>query len=104
MGINLPRKNPDGQPKGPLRRLARMRGSSADTTEVMSKLGASFRPGLTPTEFYNLFTQCNCEMLMTRTAFPNHHCAHTVIVLTDDSSDPGAPGYNYTGQDAEDGV
>ncbi|KZP23051.1 hypothetical protein FIBSPDRAFT_889922 [Athelia psychrophila] len=104
MGINLPRKNPDGQRKGIMRRLARMRGSSADTTEAMSKLCASFRPGLAPSEFYDLFTQCNCELLMTRTAFPNHHCMHTVVVLTDDSSDPGAHDYNHTGQDVENGV
>lgn len=84
--------------KGVLRRLARMRGSSADTTEAMSKLAASFRPGLTPSEFYDTFTQCNCEMVMTRSAFLYHHCMHTVIVLTDDSSDAGAPA-NNDGQD-----
>lgn len=69
-----------------MRKLARMCGSSADATLAMSMLDTRFRPGLGPTEFYNTFTQCACEMVMTWSAFPRHYCRHTVIELTDDSS------------------
>lgn len=75
-----------------MRRLAQMRGSSADATLSMSKLDARFRPGLTPSEFYETFTQCACEAIMTRPAFPFHHCRYNVVELTDDSSDSGTPG------------
>lgn len=75
-----------------MRRLAQMRGArdSAGTALAMSKLDARFRPGVSPSEFYETFTQCACELIMTRPSFPHHHCSHTVVELTDDSSD-GVP-------------
>lgn len=46
------------------------------------KLTASVRPGLTAREFFDLFTQCRCGLIMTRTAFTRHYCKFTVIDLT----------------------
>lgn len=63
-----------------------MRGSPAsDIAPAISKLDARFRPGLTSSEFYGTFTQCACDMDMTRPAFHNRHYRHTAIDLTDNS-------------------
>lgn len=49
------------------------------------KLDRQSRPGLTAPEFYKLFTECRCGMIMTRRAFRSHHCRFKVVDLTNDS-------------------
>lgn len=51
------------------------------------KLNAVVRPGLTAKEFFALFTQCRCGMIMTRTGLARHYCKFTVIDLTKDDED-----------------
>lgn len=46
------------------------------------RLNSLIRPGLTADQFFDLFTQCRCGLIMTRSMFPRHHCGHTIIDLT----------------------
>lgn len=87
-----------------VRRLALMRGSSADAALAMSKLDAKFRPGLTSSEFFGTFTQCACDMVMTRPAFLNHHCRYTVSDTTDDEADDEIPEHTPGNNQGEDEV
>lgn len=54
------------------------------------KLNAQARPGLTAKEFFDLFTQCRCGLIMTRAGFSRHHCKFTVIDLTNETEDEEA--------------
>ncbi|KZP29415.1 hypothetical protein FIBSPDRAFT_946705 [Athelia psychrophila] len=66
------------------RRLAIMREANTPNHSWFDfyKLNALVRAGLTPNEFFNLFTQCRCGLIMTRAVFGRHHCRFTVIDLT----------------------
>lgn len=62
-------------------RLALMRSSYRVGCFNLWKLESHSRPGLTASEFYKLFTQCRCGMIMTRRVFWRHRCQFTVIEL-----------------------
>lgn len=51
------------------------------------RLNAQVRPGLTANEFFDLFTQCRCGLIMTRSALIRHYCKFTVIDLTNETDD-----------------
>lgn len=60
--------------------------SSSPTYCIFSllRLDANVRPGVTAATFQKMFTQCRCGLVMTRRAFGDHHCVHTIIDLTMD--------------------
>lgn len=51
------------------------------------RLNSLVQPGLTVDKFFDLLTQCRCGLIMTRSAFPRHHCRHTIIDLTQESDE-----------------
>lgn len=51
------------------------------------RLNSLILPGLTADQFFDLFTQCRCGLIMTRSVFPRHHCRHTVIDLTQETDE-----------------
>jgi len=55
------------------------------TTELMTKLDARGKPGISGLNFHMLFYKCECGLYMTRRAFFDHDCLNEVIDLTDDN-------------------
>lgn len=54
------------------------------------KLDSSERPGLTVEQFNEVFTICNCDVIMTKRAFGQHLCKHIVIEVADSDSEETA--------------
>ncbi|KZP21869.1 hypothetical protein FIBSPDRAFT_953395 [Athelia psychrophila] len=80
------------------RRLAIMREESGPTSSWFNfyKLNSLVRPGLNAKDFFDLFTQCRCGLIMTRPAFTRHHCRFTVIDLTKEEDGEDIPMIDLT--------
>ena len=65
----------------PQRRPPNLRPSHK-TAEVLAKLDARERPGITEAEFQRLFYRCECGLYVTRRAFMGHDCLNEIVDLT----------------------
>jgi hypothetical protein len=65
-----------------LQRPAPARRASHKTAELLHKLDARERPGLSEVDFVRLFQRCECGFYTTRRAFADHDCMNEVIDLT----------------------
>lgn len=84
--INTNRSISIPSPRKPARTL------SPKTMVLLLQLNSAIRPGLSESDFKNLFTRCICGLIMTRKAFKNHYCVtenlsapDEVIEITDNS-------------------
>jgi hypothetical protein len=58
--------------------------------ELLMRLDALIRPGLTAKEFVKLFMECRCGLIMTQRVFGSHECLpekEDIIDLTNDLND-----------------
>jgi hypothetical protein len=62
-----------------------LRRKSRRTTELMAKLDARVKPGISGLDFHMLFYKCECGLYMTRRAFLDHDCLNEVVDLTDNN-------------------
>lgn len=83
-------------------RIAVMQTTNNVAIFDLLKLDSSSK-GLTPDEFYELFTTCNCNKVMTRKAFLDHHnCVYTAIDLTELERDSeGGSVIDLTSEDSD---
>jgi hypothetical protein len=51
------------------------------TIDLLFRLDAIDRPGLSATEFRNLFAKCPCGLIMTRRSYRGHVCADATTVV-----------------------
>jgi hypothetical protein len=65
------------------RRPAAIRPSHK-TAELLAKLDARERPGISERDFVRLFYKCECGVYVTRRAFLDHRCLDEIIELTDE--------------------
>lgn len=55
---------------------------SHKTAELLAKLDAWERPGISQHDFQHLFYRCECGIYVTRRAFKDHDCLNEVVDLT----------------------
>jgi hypothetical protein len=68
-----------------LQRPAPARRAFRRTEELLRKLDARERPGLSEVDFLRLFQKCECGYYTTRRAFEDHDCMNEVVDLTKDN-------------------
>jgi len=56
---------------------------SHEMADLLAKLDARERPGISEVDFVTLFRKCECGYHMTRRAFMDHDCLNEVVDLTE---------------------
>lgn len=68
----------------PKRRAPTRSAGRDNVSDILKRLDARERPGISKAEFKGAFVMCECGLITTRRAFADHDCLNEVIDLTGD--------------------